>query len=794
MRGLRKHWMRWLSLLLLGVAVWVFGEQVSGQLQTLELDVGTIRWHYIVFSFLLFPIVVGWHGLVWSWILPRSERHKMSVLQVLKIHGVYWLTRYIPGTAPTLVSKIVAGQQYDIPKRTLALASMYEQIIQIFTALGLGILLSLTAWSLESSPMVLLGITLGGGVVTLGVLHPRIFYPLANAALKVFNKDPLAPESLLSYTKLLYLAGLYLLGQIGNGVAFFALVKAFAPLENSLIVPLIGFYSLAGVIGVLTIFVPSGIGVREGILVSLLAQFVPLPLAITITIAARLVNTLSDGLIFVALGIHQFRRYLSGRLVFGIWSLGVLGVLVWFSQLYTSSYIDEYWHIFAGRDWWGTWEFAELYSTGPYLRGSIISIMSGALQSLFGNALWIQKLIPVGLSMITYGCLMAVSRQVWPRQWHLSALLGGIWVLSPWLLFNHQYVRMYVWYELVFVAGLWAVLSSSALPWKQWAAVQGGILLASGIVFQFAYDNSVLLPLAGILLAQALLFGMRSGGGRLGRWIRVLIVMVGGGGVLLSSWGQRQIETFLTTDFIFATQENYLDFFLERNTVVSVMGMVGISIWLIRGTQAQRILALVGAVLVWLHLISAPDVQLIRSIVYLLPLLYLLSIVPLWYVSQSRSVGGKITAGLLAGLLIWGVYQSYPFEEGFLADQHLMIPGEIHAIDYQRGYQYLKDHCQGRTLYETSPTPYLGEFYGVTIDAAVVTQREWLELDTIFRPVEDGFVVHYSAVPVITDIPDLDDEFCWIQRTPSLGRYLSVEAINIQATITDFVGIRVVER
>lgn len=791
---LRNHWMSVLSIALLGVALWVFGGQLTRQWQSFEVDFSIIRWQYVALSLVGFPLVVGWHGLVWSLTLPPQEREKLSMFQVLRIHSIYWLTRYIPGTAPTLVSKIVSGQQYGIPKRTLALASMYEQILQIFTALGVGIILSLTAWSLESSPTLLLSITLAGVIAILVVLHPRVFYPVSNAALKLFKRDPLAPESLLSYTKLLQLTGLYILGQLGNGIAFFALVKAFAPLENSLFIPFIGFYSLAGVIGVLTIFVPSGIGVREGILVTLLSQFVSIPEAITISVAARLINTLSDGLIFIGLGVSQFRRFITSRLLFGLWSILILGILVAVSQVYTSSYIDEYWHIFAGKDFWQTGNLAELYSTGVYDRGMVISVLSGALQTLFGDVLWLQNMIPVGMSIVTYGFLMALSRQVWTRQWHLSALLGGVWVLSPWLLFNHQYIRMYVWYELVFVAGLWAVLASSELPWKRWMMIQLGVLLGLFGVYVSANDSSVLLPIAGILLTQALIFIVRPRIGQVTHWMRAVGVFVGVIGVCISSWGQRQIEIFLTKDFIFATQENYLDFFLERNTLVTIFGIVGISIWLTRGTIKQRILALVGAVLVTLHLISSPDVQLIRSILYLLPLLYLLSLVPIWFVSQSRSVAGTISAVFLAVMLLWGVYQSYPLEEGFFGPDHLLIPGEISAIEYDRGYQYLKDNCQGRTLYETSPTPYLGQFYGVEINASVVTQREWLELDTIFRPVEDEYIVHYSEVPVITDIDDLDQEFCWIQRTPSLGRYLSVEAINIQATITDFVGIRIVER
>ncbi len=795
MKIMKKYWFQGLVVLLLGIAVILFSETLWSQWQQFELDFSTIRWYYLVGSLIGFTLIVGWHAFVWRSILPAGDRVYISLGATLRIHAMYWLTRYIPGTAPTLISKVVAGQKYGIPKRTLALASLYEQLIQLFSALAIGIILSLSTWNLDISPMWISLVTILSFLGTFIILRPRIFYPIANRALHLLGKHPLAPESLLSYSKLLYLTGLFIVGQIGNGVAFFALVKAFVPIENSLMIPFIGFYSLAGVIGVLAVFVPSGIGVREGVLVSLLSPFMPVSVAISISIAARLVNTISDGLIFLTLGIYKIRRLITQQVIFGLWSMILFAIMIMVSQAYSSSYIDEYWHIFAGRNFLQEGGLNSLYSTGPYERGMIVSILSGMFQLIFGDQLWIQKLIPVGISMGIYGGLMALSRQVWSGQLWVSFLLGGIWVLSPWLMFNHQYIRVYVWYEFIFVAGLWLVLWSSDWSWRRWVMMQISVLGGLWGVYLTANDNAVLLPIVGVFFAQAIVFITRPTIGKMTHWLRVVMIGAGSLAVVSSVWGKNLILSFLNQDFMFATQESYRDFFLERNTLVSVFALVGIGIWLVRGTIQQRILALVCSLLVTLHFISSPDVQLIRSIFYLLPLIYVMSLVPIWFVYQSKYLFGKIVGGLLLAILVLGVYQSYPLQEGFLAEQHLFIPEEIYAVDYQVGYQYITDNCHGKTLYETSPTPYVGQFYGVDIDAVVITQREWLEQDTIFRPISDeNYVVHYSNVPVITNIQDLDTHFCWIQRTPSLERYLSGEALNIQAEITDFVGLRIVKK
>ena len=50
--------------------------------------------------------------------------------------------------------------------------------------------------------------------------------------------------------------------------------------------PFAAAYVLAGAIGILAIFVPSGIGVREAIIVLVLSQYIPVAQAIVISLIA----------------------------------------------------------------------------------------------------------------------------------------------------------------------------------------------------------------------------------------------------------------------------------------------------------------------------------------------------------------------------------------------------------------------------------------------------------------------------------------------------------------------------
>ncbi len=72
------------------------------------------------------------------------------------------------------------------------------------------------------------------------------------------------------------------------GVGFFLLVRALYPLPLSQAIYLTGAFALAGCIGSLSVIAPSGLGVREGVLILSLQTVVPNPVAALAAIVARL--------------------------------------------------------------------------------------------------------------------------------------------------------------------------------------------------------------------------------------------------------------------------------------------------------------------------------------------------------------------------------------------------------------------------------------------------------------------------------------------------------------------------
>jgi len=98
----------------------------------------------------------------------------------------------------------------------------------------------------------------------------------------------------LTYRQVLGFVGLYVGLWVLFGLAFFLFARRLTPLGWIRYLPVTGVYALAWVIGMVSVFAPAGIGVREGVLSILLAQYLPEPTAIVAALLSRLWITLAE--------------------------------------------------------------------------------------------------------------------------------------------------------------------------------------------------------------------------------------------------------------------------------------------------------------------------------------------------------------------------------------------------------------------------------------------------------------------------------------------------------------------
>jgi uncharacterized membrane protein YbhN (UPF0104 family) len=105
-----------------------------------------------------------------------------------------------------------------------------------------------------------------------------------------------------------------------TGLGFYLIAGAMAGYSDVSILLAVGAYTLAGVIGVLAFVFPSGLGVREGVIVGVMGLTMSADAALAIAVVGRVVAVAADvafvasvAAVDVALRIMRANRVRFGR-------------------------------------------------------------------------------------------------------------------------------------------------------------------------------------------------------------------------------------------------------------------------------------------------------------------------------------------------------------------------------------------------------------------------------------------------------------------------------------------------
>jgi hypothetical protein len=310
---------------------------------------------------------------------------------------------------------------------------------------------------------------------------------------------------------------------------------------------------------------------------------------------------------------------------------------------------------------------------------------------------------------------------------------------SPWIVFNHFYIRMYVLVEF----SVLAVLVSSA--WAEEALAEGrkftGYLrLVPALALTLTSmggDSSGYIALAVLTICSVFLF-LAYGfpwpapqRGLLG-WLqraqtgRVLTVGVVTFVVMVITrlptkiLGQLSLElsklgeTYSSDELVFTKT-----FFIENSTLV-LLFLIGVVVIFARGSAWQRGLAVASILLFALHNLMSGDQWMMRTALYLFPLLYLLAfaVIPLLGSALPRI----LVLGFLAMELVVGV------PKGFLDGPY--VPHEVQYRDYSAAFALMTSRPDASIFTVTGFHRLMPLFYDVDVDFSVgarMTNQESLE-------------------------------------------------------------------
>jgi len=273
-------------------------------LQTLDwstLSTAELSWGYALIATVFALAMRFWGAYVWFVLLKSLGAANLSSqkAQLVYVYAKTWLGRYIPGTAPWILGKIYFASKHGISKNKLAVSSLLEGALQIVVTLVLAFAILLFDRRLDvidDGFKVLMAVILVGCIVA---IVPAVFNRLIALAYKIIRRKTFPAEHMAGNATILRGTGLYVIGAIFSGLSFFFIAKAvYAPLGYDQLLFVFGASNLASAIGMLALFAPSGIGVREGIQVLLLSLIMPVEFALLIAVVTRLWSIIADAIFY----------------------------------------------------------------------------------------------------------------------------------------------------------------------------------------------------------------------------------------------------------------------------------------------------------------------------------------------------------------------------------------------------------------------------------------------------------------------------------------------------------------
>ena len=242
-----------IAVLLLGRAVWVAAAEVRAEEATFAWGPALLALASLVGVFLF---------TVYTWRCLLSDLGvRLTFAQTVQMWSFSNLGRYLPGKVWQVVGMVIIAKDFGVPTGLSTAAAFISFGFMVSSGALVGMLF-LLGQPVTPGWLVPVGWAIASGLL-LPIVWPRLIPWILNRIPKSFGVTPIEG---ISRTALVRFAALQCLVWVGHGVSFYLFAGALGETVWAEFPRYAGAYALAYVFGLIALFAPGGIGVREGAL------------------------------------------------------------------------------------------------------------------------------------------------------------------------------------------------------------------------------------------------------------------------------------------------------------------------------------------------------------------------------------------------------------------------------------------------------------------------------------------------------------------------------------------------
>lgn len=245
----------------IGLAGLIFGFLVLTVIdQWAEIQDQGVHFHvaWLIPGIVILPIYFAISALGWDLIL-RYLGYPLGFGRAQVAWGQPLLARYVPGSVLYVLGRVLLSEKAGVPRRITIASIVYEQAISATSAIVVAAYFIIRHPDLQGEPWrwgVLLLIPLA-----IVVLHPKVFGPLTNKAVRALGREPL-PE-VISLQGVITLIVFYSMNWVVVAFGIYCVARSvtYIPFNDLLLVgsaQAIGYFA-----ALVTLVAPAGLGVRD---------------------------------------------------------------------------------------------------------------------------------------------------------------------------------------------------------------------------------------------------------------------------------------------------------------------------------------------------------------------------------------------------------------------------------------------------------------------------------------------------------------------------------------------------
>lgn len=446
-----------------------------------------------------------------------------------------------------------------------------------------------------------------------------------------------------------------------------------------------------------------------------------------------------------------------------------------------STYSDEYNHLVSGEsivNGEGLPVLNMYFNGSGYLKGSPMSYIVALLFSLLGVSIESAKLAPIFLGAINLTIVYSLSLQFMKSNIvRIFSLL--LFILNPLLIFNHFYIRHYVFLEFSL---LLTVLMFSRICYSGKSTLHKSLTYILCIIFINIINFFLMYDLTRYIVPFATLIGIlfffmfkkiniftnnkivrfMNALSPQKRFLSLIIIFMTIFIVLLPFYNFTPLieNFFLAETNSSSSHYNFSNLFFGFYSFFFIFFIIGLfsTIFSKKNENLLQTYFICSSLLI-IHFFSGESMQLLRAMIYILPLFFLLSaygfenFISLFKEKILRIL--FVCIFLITSISIFNNDMTLTKDYGFPS-----VPKEITPIEYSDLYEYIKENLDDYLIIYVGYNNQRETFFGVKSDYKLDLKKSYLDHYAVYYDTSDNsYRQYYTDTKIITTRQDFINIF-----------------------------------